>query len=305
MSSFEEKGRIVLENIKAKDAELLDTLEKRVAHFCERTSLLADSLSDKSESDYTSLYERYADDQPDMSDVIDENKEYIKGIFNKVASYDRIKLAELLSKKGNKTLALESAMEQDEIAKVVYLKNSLADIAYSVFSRVIKNARVVYAESFSEVCEEVYYSRVPYCILPLENSDDGRMAGFANLIRKYDLKIVMTCNVESAVEKVTKFALLKRELSVLECPKSTNDGDYLEMEIKLGTKCSLHDVLEAANLFGYKLCKIDSFPLQYSEKEYYFNVVFEGKGNVNGFICWLEFEVQRYDVIGIYTHLKL
>lgn len=305
MSSFEQKDRTVLKNIKAVDKVLLNTLEKRAAHFCERTALLADTLSAVGESDYSLLYESFTDVEPDFSDVVFENKEYVKGVFSKVMSYDRIRLAELLSKKGATSLTYESAADEDETAKVVYLKNSLADIAYSTFSKVIKNARVVYAESFSEVCEEVYYSRAPYCILPLENSDDGRMASFANLIRKYDLKIVMTCNVESAVEKITKFALLKREFSVLDCPRSMNDGDYLEIELNLGSRGSLHNVLEAADIFGYKLCKIDSFPMQYSEKEYYFNVVFEGRGNIDGFMYWLEFEVQRYDVIGIYKHLKI
>jgi len=304
MSSFEYKDRTVLKNIKAKDKELLNALEKRVAHFCERASLLADNFSASGEGDQSVLYEGFADLEPDISDVVLENKEYVKGIFGKVNSYDRIKLAELLSKKCGTTLNFESAEEQDETAKIVYLKNSLADIAYSTFSKVIKNARVVYAESFSEVCEEVYYSRVPYCILPLENSDDGRMASFTNLIRKYDLKIVMTCNVESTIEKITKFALLKREFSVIDCPRSMNDGDYLEIELNLGSRGRLHNVLEAADMFGYKLCKIDSFPMQYSEKEYYFNVVFEGRGNIDGFTYWLEFEVQRYDVMGIYTHLK-
>lgn len=305
MSSFEEKDRIVLENIKAKDKELLYALEKRAAHFCEKTALLENGVLHNGDGDNALLYGSFAEYEPDISEAVDENQEYVKGVFNKIISYDRIKIAEILSKKNGRFSVLEHSEEESRESKVVYLKNSLADIAYSTFSKVIKNARVVYAESFSEVCEQVYYSRIPYCILPLENSDDGRMASFANLIRKYELKIVMTCNVESAVEKVTKFALLKREFSICQCPETMNDGDYLEIELNLGTKGSLHNVLEAANMFGYRLCKIDSFPLQYSEKEYYFNIVFEGRGNIEGFIYWLEYEVRRYDVIGIYTHLKL
>ncbi len=305
MSSFEEKDRIVLENIKAKDKELLYALEKRAAHFCEKMALLENGVLHNGDGDNALLYGSFAEYEPDISEAVDENQEYVKGVFNKIISYDRIKIAEILSKKNGRFSVLEHSEEESRESKVVYLKNSLADIAYSTFSKVIKNARVVYAESFSEVCEQVYYSRIPYCILPLENSDDGRMASFANLIRKYELKIVMTCNVESAVEKVTKFALLKREFSICQCPETMNDGDYLEIELNLGTKGSLHNVLEAANMFGYRLCKIDSFPLQYSEKEYYFNIVFEGRGNIEGFIYWLEYEVRRYDVIGIYTHLKL
>jgi prephenate dehydratase len=266
--------------------------------------LLTNDVSDISESDYTELFGNF-DSDVDISDVVDENKGYIKGMLDKVASFDRIKLAELLGKKMSGSLVLDNVEEPSGNSKVIYLKNSLADIAYSAFSKVIDNARVVYAESFSEACEEVYYSRIPYCILPIENSDDGRMVSFANLIRKYDLKIIMTCNVTSAGEKVTKFALLKRELSILPCPDKMRGGEYLEIELNLGSKGSLHNVLESASMFGFRFCKMDSLPLQYSENEYYFNIVFEGRGNIDGFICWLEFEVQRYDIIGIYTQLKL
>ncbi len=305
MSSFEEKDSVVLNNFRAKDEELFNTLEKRVAHIAERIELFSNEMSENNALDYGSFCDRSDCKIGAADDFIDENKEYINGIFDKVKTYDKIKYAEMLSKKDSRALFSENEDAGNDSSKVIYLKNSLADVAYSAFSGVIKNARVVYAESFSEVCEEVYYSRVPFCILPLENSDDGRMVSFRNLIRKYDLKIVMTCNVESAIEKVTKFALLKREISDMKCPSAMNGGEYLELELNLGNERNLHCVLEAAIIFGYTLCKVDSFPVQYSEKEYYFNIVFEGKGNLDAFICWLEFEVQRYDVIGIYTHLKL
>ena len=162
----------------------------------------------------------------------------------------------------------------------------------------------MYESTFTDVCEEVYYSRTPYCILPIENSEDGRMSGFGGMIRKYELKIVMTCNVESASGRMTRFALLKRELSRLKCPPSHSEGEYLEIGLNFGEEQRLHEVLQAASFFGYTLNKIDSLPIYYSENEYYFDVVFKGSGQIKKFLFWLELEVPRYEIIGIYTHIK-
>ena len=56
MSSFEEKDFTVCENIKSKDAELVSTLEKRVAHVVERTSLFAEEMDSKVDGDYHLTY---------------------------------------------------------------------------------------------------------------------------------------------------------------------------------------------------------------------------------------------------------
>jgi len=63
-------------------------------------------------------------------------------------------------------------------------------------------------------------------------------------------------------------------------------------------------VLEAASFFGYKLNKVDSLPIYYSEKEYYFDIVFKGNGKLKKFLLWLELEVPRYEIIGIYTQIE-
>ena len=122
--------------------------------------------------------------------------------------------------------------------------------------------------------------------------------------RKYGLKIVLTCNVESATGRITKFALLQRELSIRECPSGVSDGEYLEIGFNFGDDEKLTEVIASAKYFGFKLHKVDSLPIYYSEKEYYFDVVFKGKGELKKFLFWLELEVPGYEVIGVYTHIK-
>lgn len=300
MGSIDEKNLKIDENLKNIDVSVSNCIEKRAAHILERAKLISSADSDE----YRKRYEALFSGQKDNFDVLDENMKYVSSVRKTIDMYDKIKCVDIFFPRQKTTVFSEENDIAFNTNTVVYLKNPLADIAFNKFSKCLNDARVLYQESFTDVCEEVYYSRQPYCVLPIENSDDGRLSGFRNMIRKYELKIVLTCNVESANGKVTKFALLKRELAKIDCPEAINEGEYLEIGFNFGEEAKLVKVLEAANYFGYKLNKVDSLPIYYSEKEYYFDAVFSGNGDIKRFMFWLELEVPRYEIIGIYTHIK-
>ncbi len=298
MASVEEKNLIIDDNLKKTDSELYRALEKRAAHISEKAKLVINSGNDETHA----VYEKFFGETVLNKTILKENEKYISSVKKSIAMYDKLNCVNSLYPSSEREE--KSANTGFESDTVVYLKNPLADIAYSNFSKLLKDARALYEESFSSVCEEVYYGRVPYCILPLENSDDGRLSGFGNMIRKYELKIVLTCSVESANGKITKFALLKREIDDIDCPAKISDGKYVEIGFNFGENERLYEVLAAARFFGYKLNKVDSMPIYYSEKEYYFDAVFSGNGDIKRFMFWLELEVPRYEIIGIYTHIK-
>ena len=79
------------------------------------------------------------------------------------------------------------------------------------------------------------------------------------------------------------------------------DGIFV---IILHEENGLIKVLSAADYYGYSLNKIDSIPIYYSEKDYYFDVVFKGNGELDKFLLWLELEMPGYEIIGIYKHIK-
>lgn len=293
MAISEDKNKRIDQNIVKQDKCISNALEKRLFHIIEK----ADNNFEGDEILLDDVCSRYSTD----NDCIEENKEYISCVQNSINLYDKLLIAD---KYGNGYSSVFSKNDDDFISTVVYLKNPLSDIAYSVFSKILKDARVLYEESFVAVCEAVYYNRAPYCILPIENYEDGRLTGFINMIRKYELKIVLTCNVESANGKITKFALLQREIAKIDCNKKISDGQYLEISFRFGEQSRLHEILAAAMFFGYKLNKIDSLPVYYSEKEYYFDVVFSGDGYLEKFLYWLDFEFPRYEILGLYTHIK-
>ena len=300
MGSIEEKNLKIDENLRKIDSTVSRNLEKRVAHISEKAEIVDNIDNDE----FREKYEWLFSDRENSCFVLDENKSYVSAVKRAIDMFDRLKCVECLSPEKVSSVLNNRPDTDFETDTVVYLKNSLADIAFNKFSKCLLDARVLYEESFAAVCEEVYYSRHPYCILPIENSEDGRLSGFGNMIRKYELKIVLTCNVESANGRVTKFALLKRDIANVDCADCFNEGDYLEIGFHFGEENKLGAVLEAANFFGYSLNKVDSLPIYYSEKEYYFDVVFEGKGEISRFLFWLELEVPRYEIIGIYKHIE-
>lgn len=293
------KKQIIDGNVSKLDKIISDTLEKRAYHITE----MAESVLNEpvSEGDY-SANDAFAYKQKECY-CIEENKQYVSAVQNGIRLFDRLMYVDKYCKKKDGGL-FSNAANAFEKDTVVYLKNPLTDIAYSTFSMHLNDPRVSYRESFADVCEDVYYNKAPYCILPLENYEDGRLSSFFNMIRKYELKIVLSCNVESANGKITKFALLKRDITKLTCNETSRVGEYLEIGFNFGEKAKLNEVLTAASYFGFELNKINSLPIYYSEKEYYFDVVFNGEGDLEKLIYWLELEIPRYEILGIYTEIK-
>lgn len=300
MSSFEEKNQIIDENLKENDVLISDTLEKRVAHISDRAEMIIGLSRDESRQ----IYEKEFGGKERHTPCLPENKKYLSSVRESLNVFDKLNCIDNFYPKDEEVLVEEEKDITFTVDTVSYLKNPLADIAYNNFSKLLKEPRVAYGETFSDVCEDVYYSRNPYCILPIENSDDGRMTSFCNMIRKYGLKIVLTCNVESANGKTTGFALLKRDIAKIECKSGISEGEYVEIGFNFGEKIRLQEVLQAASFFGFSLHKVDSFPIYYSEKEYYFDVIFKGNGELKKFLFWLELEISRFEIIGIYTQIK-
>ena len=300
MSSLTDKNDIINKNIKNLDKVISNTLEKRIAHVLEK----AENMMSADSEEMRVIYEKENDCNGKERYCIEENSKYVSAVCQNISLCDRLYSIENMTPERSMEILSEKKGDYFAADTVVYLKNPLTDIAYTNFSNILSDARVSYKESFSDVCEEVYYSRAPFCILPIENYEDGRLSGFINMIRKYELKIVLTTNVESSNGKITKFALLKRELTKLNCPDKYRHSEYVEIGLNFGNNPKLHKVLESALFFGYNLYKVDSFPVYYSENEYYFDAVFSGNGELEKFISWLELEVPRYEILGIYTHIE-
>ena len=159
----------------------------------------------------------------------------------------------------------QEAIPPEATEKISYLKSNYADAAYFKFSSVISTPRASYAESFENACEDVYNGICEFCILPIENSTDGKLIGFFSLIEKYELKISTVCTVHYADNsRNTKFALLRKNITTQFAAKSKEI--FLELGITVGAGISLSSILSVADIFGFKFYRMDGITITHEKK---------------------------------------
>lgn len=172
---------------------------------------------------------------------------------------------------------------------VSYMRSSYADEAFARFSEHMTDPKAIYGYDFSEICDNVYYERSEYCILPIANTTDGRLAGFRRLMMKYGLKTVMLTRVEVPHEdSATVFALMKRCITV------PTEGKRKLLEIRL-TVTSLSELLEAADGCEMHLETLSTVPGEKNGYDLVFEVSEEG---ICGFLSYLFLEYDDITVTG-------
>ena len=155
---------------------------------------------------------------------------------------------------------------------VAYVRNAISDDAYRMFEKAITGASVTYTASFTAACEEVYYGRVRYCILPYETSDEGTLSGFMKMIRKYELYPKCTCSVRSE-RAVTKFVLLGRSACELLRPKSAKK--YLKITVDSPDFYTFTRLCAASAALKLRLVKSESIPVSWDDGRYGSSLTFD------------------------------
>ena len=143
--------------------------------------------------------------------------------------------------------------------RTAYLRSAYTDRAFAAFSREIHRLSAQYQTSFSAGCEEVYYGRCSYCILPIRNSEDGTLTSFTRMIAKYDLKIARVCDIVTQDDAVMRYALLRRGLD-LHIP----ENGFLQASLILPPGISAGTFLHAAECTGASAEDISTVPLRYT-----------------------------------------
>ena len=198
---------------------------------------------------------------------------------------------------------------ETENPRIAYMRNPYSDAAYNVFSKAVRGASVLYPSSFAAVCEEVYYGRAGYCILPYESSEDGVLPGFRRLISKYELRPLLTCPIttDTSVQSTTRFVLLSKNAARIDTDKlfyGKNLSEYLKITIGGPQENAFDKVLGAASICGLKCTKTESIPLPWDEGRYSSSLTFSlGTGDPVPFLLYLRLEVPESEIEGIYTDI--
>lgn len=302
--------------------------ECRLAHIRDKAVYLYENCS--TEDDFTTdtfrqLYKEITTDdelrQMFLNEAIQENQKILADMYSEITNDERIYLCRVITEiyagKGGRTLesylmpngirSRNTNVTRNERNHIACMRNSYTDTAYDIFGRELKDPTVTYSGDFTNVCEDVYYGRANLCILPIQNSTDGNLVSFRNLINKYELKTVMTCSVDTSYNNYTKFALLKKNIENIRI-KSHNVKyqNFLEFNITLSDTSKLASLLKAAESYNLHLNKIDSVPVTYSESEYSYDIVItinDSEFDLMCFLCYLYLEMPQFTPAGLYKHI--
>lgn len=295
-----DRKNIILGNLSRLSREQTQLIERREAHIGELADFLCDEAGEDEiffrDSGFRELYVKLtADAAPAQPGYAAETgKETVKAAGHALSAYMKASLCRRLTD-GLDIRGVQAAgtyfnevstLEDDTVS---YMRSSYADEAFSRFSEYMTDPKAIYGYDFSEVCDNVYYERSEYCILPIENTTDGRLAGFRRLIMKYGLRTVMLTTVEEPQEAgATVFALLKRCLTV------PTVGERKILEIRV-TASDLAGLLEAAGGCGMQLRALSAVPGETDGYDLAFEVSEDG---ICGFLSYLFLEYDDVTVTG-------
>lgn len=238
-----------------------------------------------------------------------ENRMRLMDYLKITSAYDKIAFTELFY-----GLMKESGSEisEGDFLKTVhgdntftYVKNSLADEAYDVFTQEFPDARVRYSKTLSDAAHLVAQSEVEYALLPLEERGGARLATVAELIFKEDLKINSVTPVfgfEGTADM--KYALVSRGFKVP--PVCSDDDRYLEIRLRADLSVPLSELFLAAESLGCLLYRVNTISFDTDDGAVsYYSIVFKDEDkDFSALLVYLTLFSGAYTPIGIYKNLE-
>ena len=184
---------------------------------------------------------------------------------------------------------------------VAFLRNGQALRAFERFAKLLDGVSAVYENNFLSACESVYTGHATFAIIPIRSTADGRLNSFYRQIERYELSIVMTCDVDSDDgENTTTFALVYKDFLFAEM-----EGDPIyECKITFDDLDMIADIADAASYYGAELCTMEALPVLFSGRTDAFSIALDlSCANVAGLFCYLALEYPQTAAIGFYRRL--
>ncbi len=184
--------------------------------------------------------------------------------------------------------------------KVAYVRNPKVAAAYSQFAKTRRGIKAYHVSTFAQGCEAVAGNLAEFCILPMENSRDGKLYTFYSMLDKYELKICGAAEAEDedGVGRTT-FALASRRLELTSLKSAVRRFEFSVIGEDADIIC---DIIQAGRVLGGTLCAVGTQPLDYDEirKKYYFAFDFKAASPLP-LALFLSLEYQRYEAVGLYA----
>jgi len=287
-----EKAEIVYENIQRSSKEMFEAFEKAIPHVKE----LGELLKTLDEEERISLLESLRSKPQTLLDP--KAPEYWRaGFLHAVDDVNsRLMMSVIGSEEGSET-AEPSAGRQK--VKIAYVRNSYSDEAYNAFASCFTRPVVSYASGFVNVCEDVYYSRADYCILPVESGRDGLLQSFRNMIAKYELKYVLTTRV-AVDDGFTLFALLGKNSEQIKA----KGEQFIEINVVVSDERTIGRCLGMIEENGFHIVRIHSLALSHDDGRYSYDILLQKRqGDLTLLTNYLNIFYPGCQLNGLYTQI--
>lgn len=189
------------------------------------------------------------------------------------------------------------------VGKISYMRNKFTEKAFDKFAKVIDDAKLSHADSFEGSCMDVYNGICEYCILPTENSSDGKLSAFYKLIEKYDLHIAASTVIQDE-ETSTIVSLLSRDIDFLKFG-DTAKSRMLEIGMTCADTSDIEGIISFATAYGLFLSRIDS---KKSGDGLTFTLLFSADGvqirSIEILTLCLSSIYPTFTVMGFYKHIN-
>lgn len=182
--------------------------------------------------------------------------------------------------------------------RIVYRKAHGADVAFEKFVSIIPDAVALYRDTFPAICDAVALGDADMCILPYENTEDGKLSVFYRLIEIYDLKIAASVLVKSdRRDDMTRYLLLSKDLSGLSAISGVTD---FEFSLSGRRDSALSRSLMAADLLKLELRSIDTVRSEAETTVYNVRVTANERA-LDEFILYMKLDGIDFTPLGFYA----
>jgi len=287
---------ILFSSIAANDSELSAILKKRRLYLRDIARLAVkedrldspSSLNEIESETFRSYRERFDTRSPEAADA---------DRFQQAGAMlaDAVSIASLTTHMAKEMkLAPLSSPNTAESSRICYFRNIYSDSAYLEFAKRLNNASAHYTGDLTSACEEVYYGKADYCILPVESRSDGLMTRFIGLIQKYELYITVACRISREDGDFVTMFLLGASKTV------PADPERIAISVMPDSDCPLRMLLTVVELLGAKLLTCSALPERiYSEEAYY--LIFDIKSaDLRVIELALQLTLSSWDELGVY-----
>lgn len=263
-----EKAEIVLLNLFENEENLSRLSEIRLSCLSDLAELLSFDSSDwTSDEDLDHLREV-------CYSIRDEWERFYRRIEEKVPLISRPALrnteddayirsaAQLCQMMSKQTGILLQGKTLERDCRISYFHTQHLDRAYQIFSREFSHIECFRAENFEASCEEVYSGNCDFCILPMEDSEEGSLLPFLRLAEKYELFVCLACDLPDKGDKKYRFCLLGQGI------RYSEEADLADFTIPVESS-RLWQTLAGIHQIGGMIEQVIALPLSLKKEESY------------------------------------